>query len=179
MILKQLQELIYLVDRFQQLYIIHPENRTISLSSIREAKGTASRYNKPEELFGVRPEELFAPEQRQPKILDQRSAGNTRLKRPQHIWQQDVDHIIELYNIHHSANYRKSAVPPQSSIQVVTHSDTLTDAVPGGRARRMSISKNSSTNLKLPVNSKQPTFATLNIPRRNSISRPSTKLTNT
>ena len=161
--------------------VVHNSSRKSndSLSSIREAKGAASRYNKPEELFGLRPEELFAPEQHQPKILDQHSIGNTRLKRQQHIWQQDVDHIIELYNIHHSANYRKSAVPPQPSIQVTTHTDSLTDGVHGGRARRMSITKNSSANLKPPINSKQATFTTLNIPRRNSISRPSTKLTNT
>jgi hypothetical protein len=159
-----------------------------SSCSIHEAKGTATRYNKPEELFGFRPEELFAPpEQHQPKILDPRLTKkpneNTRLKRnqfqkEQHIWQQDVDQIIELYNIHYSPNYRKSAI--QRSTQGVTQTDTINDLPQGGRARRMSITKTSSTNLKQPpTNPKQSTFALLNIPRRNSITRPSIKLTST
>jgi hypothetical protein len=155
--------------------------------SIREAKGTASRYNKPEELFGLRPEELFAPEEHQPKILDQRTKNktdeNTRLKRnhlqkQQHFWQQDVDQIIELYNIHHTTNYRTTAVPP-ASIPLVIQTDTITDLPHGGRARRGSISKNVGTLLKPPINPKQSTLASLNLPRRNSITRPSIKLTNT
>lgn len=159
--------------------------------SIREAKGKSNRYNKPEELFGIRPEELFAPEQQhQPKILDQRSTTkpneNTRLKRnqfqtQQHIWQQDVDKIIELYNVHHCSNYRKSAVPPTSNLttQAFTQQDTLNDLSQSGRVRRMSTSKNTSTNLKSSTNPKQPTFTVLNMPRRNSVSRPPIKLTNT
>lgn len=166
-----------------------------SACSIREAKGTANRYNKPEELFGLKPEELFAPElqqqqQHQPKILDQRSTtksnDQTRLKRnqfqrQQHIWQQDVDKIIELYNIHHSGSYRKSAIPPPPTVtvQAPTQTDTLNEPSQNGRQRRASITKPSTTNLKPPTNPKQSTFATLNIPRRNSITRPSTKLTNT
>ena len=147
--------------------------------------------DKPEELFGLRPEEIFGAEEHQPKILDQRSLSKTsenkRLKRnqlqkQQHIWRQDVDKIIELYNIHHSTNYRTSAIPPpQSSItQTIVQTDTITDLPPGGRVRRGSISKNSATPIKPSVtNSKQSTFASLNIPRRNSITRQTIKLTNT
>ncbi|CAF5156661.1 unnamed protein product, partial [Rotaria sp. Silwood1] len=122
-------------------------------------------------------------EQYQPKILDQHSAirtnDNTRSKRnqlqkQQHIWQNDVDKILDLYNVHHCANYRKSAIPPSTTAQI----DTISDSTNNGRARRMSISKNSSTNLKQPINPKQSTFASLSFPRRNSISRPSIKLTN-
>jgi hypothetical protein len=163
-----------------------------SACSIREAKGKGCRFNKPEKLFGVRPEELFAFEEHQPKILDQHSTTkpneNTRLKRnqfqkQQHMWQQDIDKVVELYNIHHSPNYRKSAVLPSAGVvpstQAVTQTDTLTDLTQSGRIRRMSITKNPSTNLKSPTNPKQSTFTLLNIPRRNSISRPSIKLTNT
>jgi hypothetical protein len=160
-----------------------------SACSIREAKGAASRYNKPEELFGLRPEELFAPEQYQPRILDQRStpkanesrrSKRSHLQKQQHFWQQDVDRIIDLYNIHHTANYRKSAVPPLSSSSghYGSQTDTLTDLNQSGRIRQASITKNSSTNSKQSANPKQSTFALLNIPRRNSISRPSIKLTN-
>ncbi|CAF0979799.1 unnamed protein product [Rotaria sordida] len=167
--------------------IVHHSNSKSNDSSysIREVKGTTCRYNKPEELFGVRPEELFAPEQQyQPKIFDQHSIiktnDNTRLKRnqlqkQQHIWQNDVDKILDLYNIHHCANYRKSAIPPSST---TIQTDALNDSIHNGRARRMSITKNSSINFKQPTNSKQSTFAPLNISRRNSISRPSIKLTN-
>ncbi|CAF3729652.1 unnamed protein product, partial [Rotaria sp. Silwood1] len=165
--------------------IVHHSNSKSNDSScsIREATGATCRYNKPEELFGLRPEELFAPEQYQPKILDQHSAirtnDNTRSKRnqlqkQQHIWQNDVDKILDLYNVHHCANYRKSAIPPSTTAQI----DTISDSTNNGRARRMSISKNSSTNLKQPINPKQSTFASLSFPRRNSISRPSIKLTN-
>jgi hypothetical protein len=168
-----------------------PRSNDLSCS-IREAKGAANRYNKPEQLFGLRPEELFSSEQCQPKILDQRSTTklneNTRLKRTQfqqqqqqqqHIWQQDMDKIVELYNIHHSSNYRKSAIPPLVSTQGASQTETLTDLTQSGRVRHMSVTKNSSTNLKSSSNPKQSTFAVLNIPRRNSISRPSIKLTNT
>ena len=156
-----------------------------SAGSIREAKGTASRFNKPEELFGLRPEELFASEQHQPKILDPRSTNeNSRFKRNQlhkqssHFWQQDVDKIIELYNIHHTSSYRKSAVPPTVT-QPVIQIETLTESSQGGRFRRGSISKTSTTNPNKPAaNSKQSTFAVLNLPRRNSFSRPPVKLTN-
>ncbi|CAF2694634.1 unnamed protein product [Rotaria sp. Silwood2] len=165
--------------------IVHHSNSKSNDSScsIREATGVTCRYNKPEELFGLRPEELFAPEQYQPKILDQHSAiktnENTRLKRnqlqkQQHIWQNDVDKILDLYNVHHCTNYRKSAIPPSTT----TQTDTTSDSINNGRPRRMSITKNSSTNVKQPTNPKQSTFASLNIPRRNSISRPSIKLTN-
>ena len=154
--------------------------------SIREVKGKGTRFNNPEELFGLRPEELFCSDQYQPKILDQRSTtkpnDNTRLKRQQqqHIWQQDVDRIIELYNIHHCANYRKSAVPPPIiSTHGVSYTDTFTDLSQGSRSRRMSITKTPATNSKPSPTSKQSTFAGLSIPRRNSISRPSIKLTNT
>jgi hypothetical protein len=163
-----------------------------SACSIREAKGKACRFNKPEQLFGVRPEQLFASEEHQPKILDPRSTTkpneNERLKRnqfqkQQHMWQQDVDKVVELYNIHHSPNYRKSATLPSGtavpSTQAVTQTDTLTDLTQSGRIRRMSVTKNSSTNSKPATNPKQSTFALLNIPRRNSISRPSIKLNNT
>lgn len=165
-----------------------PRTTNDSACSIREAKGAASRFNKPEELFGLRPEELFASEQHQPKILDPRTANkstdNSRLKRnqlqkqQQHIWQQDMDKIIELYNIHHSANYRKSAAPPSLTPPVI-QTETLTDVSPHARVRQMSVTKNSTTNTKSTNNSKQSTFAVLNIPRQNSTARPPIKLTNT
>jgi hypothetical protein len=161
-----------------------PRTTNDSVGSIREAKGTASRYNKPEELFGLRPEELFASEQHQPKILDPRSANkptdNQRLKRNQlqkHIWQQDVDKIIELYNIHHSANYRKSAAPPPLTPPVI-QIETLRDASPNPRVRQMSVTKTSTTNTKSTTNPKQSTYAVLNVPRQNSVTRPPIKLTN-
>jgi hypothetical protein len=165
--------------------IQHSTTKSTDLSyPIREAKGPTSRYNKPEELFGLRPEELFGLEEHQPKILDPRSTTkmdeNQRLKRnqlqKQYMWQQDVDKIMELYNIHHSVNYRKSVAPPLSSTQCVIPTDTITDLIQVSRPRRMSITKNSSTNSKLP---KQSTLTSLNMSRRNSISRPSIKLTNT
>jgi hypothetical protein len=166
-----------------------PPRSNASACSIREATGTATRFNKPEDLFGLRPEDLFCPEEHQPKILDQRSISkaddHTRLKRhqlqkQQHIWQQDMDKIIELYNVHHCANYRKSAIQPRTTgTHGVSYTDTLTDLSQGSRPRRMSITKTSTTNSKPPPNPKQPTFTTLNVPRRNSISRPSIKLTNT
>lgn len=155
--------------------------------SIREAKGTASRFNKPEELFGLRPEELFASDQYQPKILDTRTSTrpseNTRSKRTQfqkqqHIWQQDVDKIIELYNIHHSANYRKSAIPPPVT-QPVVPADPLNESSHSGRVRRSSITKPSTSSSKSTSNSKQTTYAVVNIPRQNSVTRSTIKLTNT
>ena len=165
----------------------HPIQRSNDASySIREAKRTTSRYNKPEELFGVRPEELFAPEQHQPKLLDQRSitksTENTLLKRirlqkQQYIWQQDVSKIIELYNIHHSTNYRKSAVAPEQA-SAATQADTTTDLTSSGRSRRMSITKTPATILKPPTYLKQSTLVQLNIARRNSVTRSSIKSTN-
>ena len=158
-----------------------------STSSIREVKGTATRFNKPEQLFGLRPEELFASEEYQPKILDPRTSTkpdeNTRSKRThfqrqQHIWQQDVDKIIELYNIHHSGSYRKSAVPPAPA-QPTPPTDSLMESSQTGRTQRSSSNKPSTANAKSSSNSKQATFAVVNIPRRNSLTRSSMKLTNT
>lgn len=156
-------------------------------SSIREVKGTASRFNKPEQLFGLRPEELFAFEDYQPKILDPRTLTipdeNTRFKRThfqrqQHIWQQDVDKIIELYNIHHSSSYRKSVVPPAPS-QPTPPTDSLMESSQTGRSQRSSSNKPSTANAKSSSNSKKETFAVVNVPRRNSVTRSSMKLTNT
>ncbi|CAF3321550.1 unnamed protein product [Rotaria socialis] len=161
-----------------------------SSCSIHEAKERTCRYNKPEELFGLRPEELFAPEQHQPKIIDQNSSINTnetaRLKRnqlqkQQYMWQHDVDKIINLYNVHHCANYRKPATQPPPTIpatQTVAQSEANGESTTNGRSRRGSITKHNATNLKSSNYSKQSLNTSLNIPRRNSISRPSIKLTN-
>jgi hypothetical protein len=158
-----------------------------SACSIREAKGTANRFNNPEELFGLRPEELFASEHHQPKILDPRTTNkpneNSRLKRNSfqkqpHIWQQDIDKIIELYNIHHSNNYRKSATLSSTTPPVI-QTETVRDISPNPRVRHPSVTKNSAGNTKTTSNPKQSTFAVLNIPRRNSITRQPIKLTNT
>ncbi|CAF0799870.1 unnamed protein product [Rotaria sp. Silwood1] len=162
----------------------HPSvQRTVDSScSIREAKGATSRYNKPEELFGLKPEELFGLQDHQPKILNHRKTNdNIRLKRTnqqqqQYIWQQEVDKLVDLFNIHHSSNYRPSAVPPAP---VVVEQDTITDLTPVGRFRPSSISKNTLSFSRSSLNPKQSTLAALNIPRRNSISqRSSIKLTN-
>ncbi|CAF1999283.1 unnamed protein product [Rotaria magnacalcarata] len=161
-----------------------------SSCSIHEAKGRTCRYNKPEELFGLRPEELFAPEQHQPKIIDQNSSINTnetaRLKRnqlqkQQYMWQNDVDKIIDLYNVHHCANYRKPATHPPPAVpatQTVAQSETNGESTTNGRPRRASITKYNAANLKPSNYSKQSLNASSNMPRRNSINRPSIKLTN-
>ncbi|CAF1053992.1 unnamed protein product [Rotaria sordida] len=159
----------------------HPSiHRTVDSScSIREAKGATSRYNKPEELFGLKPEELFGLQNHQPKILNHRKTNdNIRLKRTnqQYIWQEEVNKLADLYSIHHSSNYRPSAVPPAP---VVVEEDTITNLIPVGKSRRQSISRNTLNFSRSSLNPKQSTLAALNIPRRNSISRHSSiKLTN-
>jgi hypothetical protein len=138
-----------------------------------------SRYNKPEELFGLKPEELFGQTDYQPKIINQRKiTDNIRSNRQAYNWQDDVDKLVDLYNIHHSLNYRKTVIPPP---HVNIQSDTTTDLIPPGKARRLSIPKHSPniSRARSPTHPKQSTFVSLNIPRRNSISqRPSIKLTN-
>lgn len=161
-----------------------PLQRTIDSScSIREAKGPTSRYNKPEELFGIKPEDLFGLQNYQPKIIDNhKSNDHARLKRynmhrQQHVWQEDVHKLVDLFNIHHSSNYRPSAKPPPP---VVVEEDTITDLTPTVRFRRLSISKNPLNNSRSSLNPKHSTFAALNIPRRNSIShRTAIKVANT
>jgi len=157
-----------------------PTVRTIDSScTIREAKGVTSRYNKPEELFGLKPEELFGLTEHQPKMFSPRKINNNirskyhNLQNQEYIWQQDVDKLVDLYNIHHSSNYRKTAIPPP---QIVTRSNTISDSTQIGRSRGMSGSKYPTS---MSTNPKLSTLASLNIPRRNSISRrSSTKLTN-
>jgi hypothetical protein len=154
-----------------------PVQRTVDSScSIREAKGATSRFNKPEELFGLKPAELFGLTEHQPKLMNHRQLNHkTHSQQQQPVWRQEVDHLVDLYNIHHSSNYRPTAVPPPPS-QLPGPAETTTDVLHNGRPRGMSISKNAS---RLPTNPKQSTFATLNIPRRNSFSRHSAiKLTN-
>jgi hypothetical protein len=165
-----------------QSHCRHPPlvQRTIDSScTIREAKGATSRYNKPEELFGLKPEELFGLTEHQPKLMNhQKIKDNARLKHQQYMWQQDVDRLVNLYTIHHSPNYRKTAVPPP---QVIVQGDTIGDLPHMGKARGISLSKHpaSISRTRSPTNPKQSTLASLNIPRRNSISqRPSIKLTN-
>lgn len=172
--------------------VVHRSND--SSCSIREVKGTASRFNKPEELFGLRPEQLFAPEQYQPKILDHRSTNkmneNTRLKRQNlqtkhHLWQQDVDKIIELYNIHHSTSYRKTVVPPPPTIvtqvpsQTPASTEVLTDSSQFMKVRSSSHAKTNHPNGKPPSASKQSVMNLLNAPQRNIPTRASMKITNT
>ena len=156
-----------------------PAQRTVDSScTIREAKGVASRYNKPETLFGLKPAELFGQE---PKIINQRQPmDNARPYRQAYNWQDDVDKLVDLYSIHHSANYRKPFVPPPP--QIIVHSDNPSDFVQSsGKARRGSVTKHppNISRARSPPHPKQSTFVSLNIPRRSSITqRPSLKLTN-
>jgi len=164
----------------------HPlVQRTIDSScTIREAKGVTNRYNKPEELFGLKPEELFgSTEHHQPiinnhhKISDNVRSKRHHLEKQPYIWQHDVDKLVDLYNIHHSSNYRKTAVRPPP--QIIIQSQTTSDSSQIGKTRRMSGSKHSSNNLRSPTHPKLSTLASLNILRRNSVNRrPSIKLTN-
>jgi len=162
-----------------------PVQRTIDSScTIREAKGVASRYNKPEELFGLKPEELFGLTENQPKLINHHKTNDSirikhhNLQKQEYIWQQDVDKLVDLYNIHHSSNYRTTAVPPPPS-QITMQSNTINDLSQIGKTRTMSSLKHPSTNSRSPTYPKQSTLASLNIPRRNSIGqRPSIKLTN-
>ncbi|CAF1534333.1 unnamed protein product, partial [Adineta ricciae] len=161
------------------------------LCQIREATGPTSRYNKPEELFGLRPEELFRCEQTEPKIFDQQSMStktdeSMRSKRShflkQHyVWQQDVDKLIELYNVHHSSTYRKSAIPPLSSLQMVTTAEPTAEAPSGIKSRQLSVSKHSTTSTastsKSINHSKHSTPAAVSTSRRNSVHRHPLKLT--
>ncbi|CAF3921114.1 unnamed protein product [Adineta steineri] len=157
---------------------------------IQEAKGPTSRYNKPEQLFGLRPEELFGLKQHQPKMFDQMSTTKTddsirskrsQLQKKQHIWQQDVDKLLELYNIHHSVTYRKSAIPPPTTLtQGVVQTETITEIIPIARSRRSSITKHTVTTSKPPTNhSKQTTVTSGSNSRRNSTHRHTIKLANT
>lgn len=154
-----------------------PAQRTIDSScTIREAKGVASRYNNPEELFGLKPEELFGrTDDHQPKMINSRTLNH----RSNYVWQNDVDKLIDLYNVHHSSNYKKSAVPPPPPINPPV--DQLTDLPQPGKARSTPLNKHgsNSSRIRSPTSSKQSTFSTITIPRRNSISqRPTIKLTN-
>lgn len=100
--------------------------------SIREAKHRNSRYCQPEILFGIRPEQLFADEHHQPKIIDNRSSMNpseisSGLKRPSkqkniYTWQNDYEPLTALYSIQQSSNYRKTAVPPPTFVHSVSTS---------------------------------------------------------
>lgn len=157
-----------------------PAQRTIDSScTIREAKGAASRYNNPEELFGLKPEELFGRSDHQPKIINSRKPfdlSRTTNNRSNYVWQDDVDKLIDLYNVHHSSNYKKPAVPPPPPINPPV--DQITDLPQSGKNRATPLNKHSSR-IRSPTSGKQSTFSTITIPRRNSISqRPTMKLTN-
>ena len=168
------------------LHSQHPRHplaqRTVDSScTIREAKGAASRYNNPEELFGLKPEELFGRPDHQPKIIKSRKAldYSRTNSRSAHVWQDDVDKLIDLYNIHHSSNYRKTAVPPPPPVHPPV--DTIHDLPQTGKNRTNLANKHSSntSRTRSPTTSKQSTFSTITIPRRNSTSqRPTVKLTN-
>ena len=160
----------------QNRYRQPPVQRKVDSScSIREAKGATNRYNKPEELFGLKPEELFGLSDHQPKIINHHTTNSnkrligTNVQKQQYIWQQEVNKLVDLYNVHHSKNYRASAVPPPPPPPpppVAVEEDTLTDLTQMGRTRRLSMSKSSS--------------ASVNVPRQNLGSqRPSVKWANT
>ena len=143
---------------------------TDSPCSIREAKGPKNPYNMPEQLFGLKPSELFGGADHQPKILDHyspTSASNgvllqrSQSRRQSHLWQKDMSQIIDLYNIHHCPNYRAAAPLPETEL------DGIHDLNNGGKLRNASLSRTSS------IASKTSTT----MPRRNSISRPSNKST--
>ena len=149
--------------------VVHRSND--SECSIREAKGTAARFNKPEDLFGVRPEQLFAPEQQQyqPKIFDSRSTNktdeSTRLKRQ-------------------NLSYRKSAMLPPptivtqlpSSLQPASN-EILTESSYNMRSRGPTIAKTTHHAHAKPHSvSKQPVSGLLNNPQRNPSTRASMKI---
>lgn len=146
--------------------------------TIQEAKGPTSRYNQPEELFGLRPAELFGTDEHQPKILDPRSNQHRAKRPPNHLWQQDLDQVLNLYNVHQSPNYRRSAHPPHSTISSqVAANDTSVDSGQNGRHRRGSITKTPAANhSKMSLQSRPSIVPPTNFPRRNSISRPATKI---
>jgi hypothetical protein len=145
-----------------------------SSCSIREARGPTRRYNNPEEVFGLKPEQLFgSQEQHVPRLMSQRQTrGETRSKRSQRprqafAWQDDVDKLVDLYNIHHSSTYRTTVVPPLSSTHVEP-TDIVPDLIQITRSRKAAASRNSSSSGRTP---KLSTLASLQIPRRNSITQ--------
>ncbi|CAF4480857.1 unnamed protein product [Didymodactylos carnosus] len=149
--------------------------------TIREAN-SSTLYNNPEELFGLNAKDLFGTHV-EPIIVskttpkDSNSEKN-RTKRnlfhkQHHLWQQDVDQIIDLYNIHRSSTYR-TTVPFESKPPVVDNEQktdsivsTRRNSIVGGTAKKL-LQRN------LP-RSKTSTLAQLNLTRRNSvIHRPAT-----
>lgn len=154
----------------------HPGPIADSSCSIREAKGAARRYNNPEELFGLKPEQLFATSDRPtPKIMNEKE--NQWNKRSQalkkaHQWQDDVDKLVDLYNIHHSTNYRPTAIPPPPSITSPrVPVDNVPEMNPLIKLRKTSIQRPSVSGARTIRLS---SLASLNLPARNATSQRST-----
>ena len=155
--------------------------------SIQESKHSASRYNQPELLFGLRPEQLFSDENHQPKILEPHSStqqnDSQHRKHPinprkAHLWQDDLNQLIGLYGIHHSRNYRKAAATPHQlpTVHRAVHQEPQNEPP---RNRRVSVTKSSITNnLKGLSSSKHSALASLHLPQRHSIQRSTLKLSN-
>ena len=149
--------------------------------SIREARGAASRYNNPEELFGLKPEQLFSKEEHIPKLMGSRSTNlndsprRFRRLKPSYIWQDDVDKLVDLYTIHQSSNYRPKATPPAIPVQPTL---TGTSSEPPIEMIQLSKSGRSSAGAKNAPSTqrsmKLSTLASLNIPRRSSVAQRST-----
>ena len=153
-----------------------PSHPLESMSSIREARGASSRYNKPEDFFGLRPEELFGFDEHVPQMIDHRKAvDSTRLKRPNlrqqiYNWHDDVNQLVDLYSIHHSSNYRVSAVPPLSSTLTAIQISAIDASVPTSKLRKVPASKN-------PKAPRTSTLSSYNILRRTPVTqRPAMKL---
>ncbi|CAF1306538.1 unnamed protein product [Adineta steineri] len=134
--------------------------------SIREAKGAASRYNNPEELFGIKPEDLFGTSDNRSKSV---THPDTRLKRNDHpqqeyMYQKDVDKLVDLMTIQQSPSYRQ-AVTPQPKLQT-------NDLKSGKEHRRISSSSKLSINSSgTPTNTKRTTLSTLSVCRQLSDKR--------
>ena len=120
-----------------------PTHPIESMSSIREARGASSRYNRPENFFGRRPEELFGSGEHVPQMIDHRRAADaTRLERPNlrqqiYNWHDDVNQLVDLYSIHHSSNYRTSAVPPLASTLTTIQIGAISAMAPASKLRKV------------------------------------------
>ncbi|CAF0982734.1 unnamed protein product [Didymodactylos carnosus] len=146
--------------------------------TIREAKPN-TLYNNPEELFGLNPKDLFGTHI-QPVIVSKTTPKDSdsernRMKRnfhkQQHLWKQDIDKIIDLYNIHHSSTYRPTVLfVPKPTADNEPKSGLLS-------TRRNSIMGSTTKKLlqRNPPRSKISTLAQLNLTRRSSVvNRPPT-----
>jgi len=123
--------------------------------SIREAKGAASRYNNPEELFGIKPQELFGTSENQSKKIHYLKTTD------KYMYQQDVDKLVNLYAMQHTSSYRPTVIP-----QLKLPANTTVSSKQSERHRKMSSSKGSVSSTRTSTNTRLSTLASLNISRR-------------